>query len=159
MACHYRRGSLPSKLRKSWVCFQVRHLADPDPWKTTRRNWWVIIFGDSLLPGTEEPICQPDLFSKEFCGCLDPGCCGETADVCPTLWLLPQIFLPVGNNGASWRVSLVTTELWGPGWWSRSCLLVRLKGAKRRGLILYANNWLQSWCRAQGLASTTPDPI
>lgn len=97
MACHYRRGSLPSKLRKSWVCFQVRHLADPDPWKTTRRNWWVIVFGDSLLPGTEEPICQPYLLSKEFCGCLDLGCCGET-EVRPTLWLLPPDLPPCGQQ-------------------------------------------------------------
>lgn len=34
---------------------------DPKPCKTTRKKWWVIAIGNSLLWGTKAPICWPDL--------------------------------------------------------------------------------------------------
>lgn len=50
----------------------------------------------------------------------------------------PQMLFLGSNKGARWRLSVMTKELWGPRWCSQSCLLERLKGVKRRGLIPHA---------------------
>lgn len=45
--------------------------AEPEPRWSTRRKLQVIVLSDSLLQGTEAPVCRPDLLSQEVC-CL-PG--------------------------------------------------------------------------------------
>lgn len=41
--------------------------AEPEPHWSTRRKRQVIVLSNSLLQGTEAPICHPDLLSREAC--------------------------------------------------------------------------------------------
>ena len=74
---------------------------DPKPCTATRRKQRVILMGESLLQGTEAPLCQPGLSCREVC-CL-PG--AQVWDVVEGLLKLtwPSAYYPlllflVGTN-------------------------------------------------------------
>ena len=126
----------------------------------------MILMGDSLLQGTEAPLCQAGLSCREVC-CL-PG--AQVWDVVEGLLKLasPQTTTPCCYSlwaqtillGETWRVSKVITELCGKvvkGLGAQvvlsSILLVRAKGVRRRALIMQVNIWLWNWSWWQGFRS------
>lgn len=117
---------------------------NPKPCKATRKKWWVIVMGDSLLHGTEASICQPDLSTTEVC-CLPEAQIRDTVDGPPQLVqpsdYYPLLLLHMGINdtakGKIKTVPKVTAKLCGqrsmsgePRW---CCLQYRQRGKRVRG--------------------------
>lgn len=101
MVCHYRTGWVTSKLRRSQMWVPVAHLGQVTLTHGT----------PPAVRGEEVTSCcraQRNLSASLTCclknfaayGCLDPRCCRETAEVCPTLWILsPKVF----SCGQQWE--------------------------------------------------------
>ena len=139
---------------------------DPKPCTATRRKQRVILMGESLLQGTEAPLCQPGLSCREVCclpgaqvwdvveGLLKLASPQPTTPCCYSLWAQTILL------GETWRVSKVITELCGKvvkGLGAQvvlsSILLVRAKGVRRRAPIMQVNIWLWNWSWWQGFRS------
>lgn len=112
---------------------------------TMNMSTWSVVYRSLLLAS------GPDL-----------GCCGETAESCPTLGLLPPAVLSCGHHWdfqgqptayqkwlhQKWPSEGDGQEYGGQAEFSK-ILLVTAKGLGRRALILYVNSWLQTWCWQQ----------
>ena len=87
--------------------------------RTTKKRQWVIVVSDSLLRGTEAPICWPDALSREVCCLLGGsyrGCHQETTKPCTVNWLLSAAVVSCVHQWYSQEQS----EEYQEGLWSSS---------------------------------------
>lgn len=70
----------------------------PEPGSSTMQKWWLLVVTDSLLQGTEVPICL-----RRCAGISGLGYYGEAAKACPVLILLPPplLLFHVGINNTA----------------------------------------------------------
>ena len=86
--------------------------------KSHKRKQRVLVVGDSLLRGTEAPICRPDIQSREAC-CLPGTKIRDITERLPQLVkstdYYPLLLFHVGTNASKiWARSSRTSEPWGP---------------------------------------------
>lgn len=72
----------------------------------TKKGWRVLIIGESLLGGTEVPLCCPDILSRDMC-CLPGAHIRDIRKALPQLIKLedyfPFIVLEAGSQDAAMR--------------------------------------------------------
>ncbi|XP_075777593.1 uncharacterized protein LOC142827220 [Pelodiscus sinensis] len=136
---------------------------EQSPATTARRKRRVVVVGDSLLRGTEAPICRPDSSSREVC-CL-PG--ARIRDVTEALSRIirpsdyyPMLLIHVGTNDTArcdterikcdYRALGVRVKEFGAQVVFSSILPVKGRGPGRERCILEVNTWLRRWCRQEG---------
>ncbi|XP_075757100.1 uncharacterized protein LOC142818831 isoform X1 [Pelodiscus sinensis] len=136
---------------------------EQSPATTARRKRRVVVVGDSLLRGTEAPICRPDSSSREVC-CL-PG--ARIRDVTEALSRIirpsdyyPMLLIHVGTNDTArcdterikcgYRALGVRVKEFGAQVVFSSILPVKGRGPGRERCILEVNAWLRRWCRQEG---------
>ncbi|XP_075769327.1 uncharacterized protein LOC142821635 isoform X1 [Pelodiscus sinensis] len=136
---------------------------EQSPATTARRKRRVVVVGDSLLRGTEAPICRPDSSSREVC-CL-PG--ARIRDVTEALSRIirpsdyyPMLLIHVGTNDTArcdterikcdYRALGVWVKEFGAQVVFSSILPVKGRGLGRERCILEVNAWLRRWCHQEG---------
>ena len=119
--------------------------------------------GDSLLRGTEVPICWPDRESREVC-CLPGAKVQDVAERVPQLVkstdYYPLLLFHVGTNDtASRNLGRIKEDYKALGVQAKSIgaqvifssiLPVRGKGVARNRHIMQINFWLCGWCCREG---------
>ncbi|GAB0210389.1 hypothetical protein GRJ2_003504700 [Grus japonensis] len=123
----------------------------------------VLIVGDSLLRGTEAPICRPDRESREVY-CLLGAKIQDVAKRVPQLVkstdYYPLLLFHVGTNDAAsqnlgrikedYKALGVQVKNIGAQAIFSSILPVGGKGAARNRHIIHINSWLRVWCHREG---------
>ena len=102
-------GSNPEKRVNIWGSTQHR---DRDrtgcciTTSATKKEWRVLVIGDSLLRGTEAPICRPDNLSREVC-CLPGARVRDVRKALPQLIkpedYYPLVVIQIGSREAATR--------------------------------------------------------
>jgi len=119
--------------------------------------------GDSLLSGTEAPICQPDREAHEVC-CLPRAKVRDVTERMPQLVkstdCYPLLLFHIGTNDtASWNVDRikedfkalgVKTKRFGTQVIFSSVLPAEGRGLPRNRHIIGINSWLRGWCHREG---------
>ena len=119
--------------------------------------------GDSLLRGTEAPICRPDRESREVC-CLLGAKVRDVAKRVPqfvksTDYYLLLLFHVGMNDTTSWNLGRIKEDYKALGVQVKSIgaqvifssiLPVRGKGAARNRCRMQINFWLRGWCHREG---------
>ncbi|XP_068782230.1 uncharacterized protein [Struthio camelus] len=137
-------------------------LADPVPCRNPRKKRRVIVVGDSLLQGTEAPICRPDLLSREVC-CLPGARIRDVMERLPRLVhasdYYPLLIFHVGANDMKGKLETIKRDFRALGMVVKglgaqvvfsSILPVRGKDRRRSRRIFQVNSWLRRWCWQQG---------
>ncbi|MCQ4187457.1 SGNH/GDSL hydrolase family protein [Klebsiella pneumoniae] len=129
----------------------------------TKKKRRVVVVGDSLLTGTEAPICRPDALSREVC-CLPGARIRDVTERLPSL-IRPTDYYPllVFHVGASdtagsslrnikrdFRALGSTVKGSGVQVVFSSILPVEGQGPERARRIWQVNSWLREWCYSQG---------
>ena len=116
--------------------------------------------GDSLLRGSEVPICRPDRESREVC-CLLGAKVRDVARGCHNLsraqttihWYRDTNDTSGQNLGRikeDYKALRVQVESIGVQVIFASILPVRGKGAARNRRLMQINFWLHGWCHCEG---------
>ncbi|XP_070605406.1 uncharacterized protein [Erythrolamprus reginae] len=132
------------------------NLPHPKPAKKKRR---VLVIGDSILRGTEPPICRPDNQSREVC-CL-PG--AKISDITENLTKIlkptdyyPLLVIHAGINDTGKDMNQImkdydhlgnTIRKTGAQVVFSSILPTRGRHPTRERKIPQINHWLKGWCR------------
>lgn len=127
---------------------------------STRTERRVIVVGDSLLRGTEGPICRPDPTCREVC-CLPGARVRDIARKLPNLVrpsdYYPLLIVQAGSDDTEERsLKTIKWDFRGLGWLLDgvgvqvvflSIPMVAGRGTERTQKAHLINTWLRGWCQ------------
>ncbi|KAM8793368.1 LOW QUALITY PROTEIN: UV excision repair protein RAD23 homolog B-like [Eudromia elegans] len=149
----------PSAGRQSGPSIKV---APPKEKRSSWKKRRVIVVGDSLLQGTEAPICRPDPLSREVC-CLPGARIRDVTERLPRLVrkgdYYPLLLFHVGTKDATRKLAEIKQDYRALGTAVKgmgaqvmfsSILPMSRMDSRRRRQILQINNCLRRWSWQQG---------
>jgi len=123
----------------------------------------LLVVDDSLLRGTEAPICQPDRESHEVCclpGAKIRGMAKRVPQLVKSTDYSPLLLFHVGTNDTtSWNLGRIKKEFKALGVQVKSIgaqvifssiLPAGRRGSARNRCIMSNNSWLFGWCCCEG---------